>query len=225
MNQLLDNITWFTLTGPHALYASGAKDARRYAAGFSPIVGFANPTRPDFTALAAYCEPGEQLYCPEWKGEAPTGWSIHVEKSLFRMAWEEAIPETDEFPDAIKLGPQHADQALELAKLTNPGPFGLRTIELGEYFGWFEDGRLAAMAGERMYAGTLREVSGICTHPDFRGRGLASRLTLKLIRREMQRGETPFLHVMGDNPTAYRLYQKMGFRDYCETTLRVISRY
>ena len=80
------------------------------------------------------------------------------------------------------------------------------------------------MAGERMYADTLREVSGICTHPDFRGRGLASRLTLKLIRREMQRGETPFLHVMGDNPTARRLYQQMGFRDYCETTLRVISR-
>lgn len=224
MNQLLDNITWFTLTGPHALYASGAKDARRYAAGFSPIVGFADPARPDFTALAAYCEPGEQLYCPEWKGEAPTGRSIHVEKTLCRMVWEGAIPETDEFPDAIKLGPQHAAQALELAQLTNPGPFGPRTIEFGEYFGWFEDGRLAAMAGERMHAGTLREVSGICTHPDFRGRGLASRLTSKLIRRQMQRGETPFLHVMGDNPTAYRLYQKMGFRDYCETTLRVISR-
>jgi len=224
MNQLLDNITWFTLTGPHAVYASGAKHARRYAAGFSPIVGFADPARPDFAALEPYCEPDEHLYCPEWKGEAPAGWCIHLEKSLFRMVWEEAMPEADEFPDAIRLGPQHADQALELAQLTNPGPFGPRTIELGEYFGWFENGRLAAMAGERMYAGTLREVSGICTHPDFRGRGLASRLTLKLIRREMQRGETPFLHVMGDNPTARQLYWKMGFRDYCETTLRVISR-
>ena len=225
MNQLLDNITWFTLTGPHALYASGAADARRYAAGFSPIIGFADPTRPDFTALAAYCEPGEQLYCPEWKGEAQDGWSIHAEKAMFRMVWEGAIPETDEFPDAVMLGPQHATQALELAQLTNPGPFGPRTIEFGEYFGWFEDGRLVAMAGERMHAGTLREVSGICTHPDYRGRGLASRLTLKLIRRQMQRGETPFLHVMGDNPGAHRLYRKMGFRDYCETTVRVISRH
>ena len=224
MNQLLDNIIWFTLTGPHALYASGAMDARRYAPGFSPMVGFANPARPDFTALAACCEPDEQLYCAQWKGEAPTGWCIHVDTSLFRMVWEGAIPETDEFPDAIKLGPQHAAQALELAQLTNPGPFGLRTIELGEYFGWFEDGRLAAMAGERMHAGTLREVSGICTHPDYRGRGLASRLTLKLIRRQMQRGETPFLHVVGDNLTAYRLYQQMGFRNYCESTARVISR-
>jgi ribosomal protein S18 acetylase RimI-like enzyme len=224
MNQLLDNITWYTLTGPHAVYAAGTQDARRYAAGFSPILGFADPARPDFDALVAWCEPGEQLYCPEWKGEAPAGWRIHLEKSLFRMVWEEAMPDADEFADATRLGPEHADQALELAQLTNPGPFGPRTIELGEYFGWFEHGRLAAMAGERMYAGTLREVSGICTHPDFRGRGLARRLTLKLVRREMQRGETPFLHVMGDNPAARRLYHKMGFRDYCETTLRVISR-
>jgi GNAT superfamily N-acetyltransferase len=224
MNQLLDNITWFTLSGPHARYACGAKDARRYAPDFSPIVGFANPARPDFTALAACCELDEQLYCAQWKGEAPSGWRIHDEKSLFRMVWEGAIPETDAFPDAIRLGPQHASQALELAQLTNPGPFGLRTIELGEYFGWFENGRLTAMAGERMHAGTLREVSGICTHPDFRGRGLARKLTLKLIRHQMQRGETPFLHVMGDNSSAYRLYQKMGFRDYCESTARVISR-
>ena len=224
MNHLLDNITWFTLTGHQSRYASGANNARRYAAGFSPIVGFADPLHPDFASLAACCKPGEQPYCPDWAGDAPAGWCIHDEKSLFRMVWDEDIPDTDEFPDAIRLGPQHATQALELAQLTNPGPFGPRTIELGEYFGWFEDGRLAAMAGERMHAEKLREVSGICTHPGFRGRGLAQRLTLKLIRREMQRGETPFLHVMGDNPGARRLYQKMGFHDYCETTLRVIAR-
>jgi ribosomal protein S18 acetylase RimI-like enzyme len=224
MNQLLDNITWFTLTGPHEQYASGAKDVRRYAPGFSPIIGFADPARPDFDTLAAYCQPDEHLYCPQWKGEAPAGWSIHVEKVMFRMVWDEAMSEVDAFPDATRLGPQHAAAAFELAQLTNPGPFGPRTIELGEYFGWFEDGRLAAMAGERMHAGTLREVSGICTHPDFRGRGLARRLSLKLIHRVIKRGETPFLHVMGDNPSARQLYRKMGFRDYCETTARIISR-
>ncbi len=124
----------------------------------------------------------------------------------------------------MPLGPEHAALSLELARLTNPGPFGLRTIELGEYFGWFEGGQLVAMAGERMHAGPYREVSGICTHPDFRGRGLARRLALKLIRRQMQRGEIPFLHVMADNSDARRLYHKMGFCDYCETTLRIISR-
>ena len=124
---------------------------------------------------------------------------------------------------SVRLGPQHASQALQLAVLTNPGPLGQRTIELGDYFGWFEGERLVAMAGERMHAGLLREVSGVCTHPDFQGRGLARRLMIKLIRRQMQRGETPFLHVMRANNGAHALYERLGFRDYCETIVRVVS--
>jgi predicted GNAT family acetyltransferase len=79
------------------------------------------------------------------------------------------------------------------------------------------------MAGERMHAGTLREISGVCTHPDFQGRGLALQLMLLLIRRQMQRGETPFLHVMRDNVNARRLYRRMGFSDYREVVVRVVS--
>ena len=78
------------------------------------------------------------------------------------------------------------------------------------------------MAGERSHAGMLREISGVCTHPDFQGRGLAKRLMLKLIRREMLRKEAPFLHVMHDNTGARRLYERMGFRNYKETVVRVI---
>lgn len=80
------------------------------------------------------------------------------------------------------------------------------------------------MAGERMNVGSLREVSGVCTHPDFQGRGLARRLMLKLVRRQMMRSETPFLHVMHDNAHAHRLYGRMGFRDRQEMAVRVISR-
>jgi ribosomal protein S18 acetylase RimI-like enzyme len=224
MKHLLDNITWQTLTGPHAKYAAGADGARRYAAGFSPIVGFADAEHPDFAALARCCEPGEHFYCDGWSGAAPAGWQVDAESTLFRMLWDAAIPATDEAPEAVMLGPEHASQALALATLTRPGPFGPRTIELGEYFGCFEDQRLVAMAGERMHAGTLREISGVCTHPDFQGRGLARRLMAKLIRRQMQRNEAPFLHVMRDNSSAHRLYERMGFRIYRETVVRVVSR-
>ena len=112
----------------------------------------------------------------------------------------------------------------ELATLTNPGPFGIRTPELGEYFGYFDGERLIAMAGERMEVANLREISGICTHPDVQGRGLARKLTLKLVRREMQRGLTPYLHVLSHNTGARTLYTKMGFRDYLETVVRVVTR-
>jgi ribosomal protein S18 acetylase RimI-like enzyme len=223
MKQLLDNIMWNSLTGPHAHFSAGDARARRYAKGFSPIVGFPDPTRPDFEALQTLCDPGERFYCEQWTGSAPPGWQVEAESTMFKMLWDGVTPAQDEAPDALLLGPEHAAQALELATMMRPGPFGLRTIELGEYFGWFEGGRLAAMAGERMCAGTLHEISGVCTHPDFQGRGLARRLTAKLIRRQLLRGETPFLHVMSDNAAAYGLYERMGFKPYREVVVRVVS--
>jgi ribosomal protein S18 acetylase RimI-like enzyme len=224
MRELLDNIVWHTLTGPHAKFASGAGAARRYARGFSPIAGFRDPANPDFDALASLCEAGEPLYCDGWSGTAPAGWDIAADTTMFKMTWEGMLPVEDEAPDAIALGEANRDAAMALAALTRPGPFGPRTIELGEYFGFVEDGNLVAMAGERMHAGTLREISGVCTHPDFQGRGLARRLMRKLLRRQVLRGQTPFLHVMRANEAAHALYERMGFRTYKESTVRVLTR-
>jgi len=224
MTSVLDNIIWNCLSGPHTHFAAGADGVRRYARGFSPIVGCADPQRPDFDTLANYCEPGESFYLDIWSGTAPAGWRVEKEARMFKMVWSAPVPDSDAAPEATRLQPEHAAQALELARLTNPGPFGIRTPELGEYFGYFEGGRLVAMAGERMCAGDLHEISGICTHPDFQGRGLARKLTLKLVRRQALRGKTSFLHVMGHNAPARALYDKMGFRDYLETVVRVVSR-
>jgi GNAT superfamily N-acetyltransferase len=224
MKALLDNIAWHTLVGPHAKFAAGEGGARRYAAGFSPIVAFERVDAPDFAALTPFCGMDEHFYCDGWAGTPPAGWRVDSESTMFKMVFDGDLPAADAFPDAVPLGPEQAQQALDLARLTRPGPFGLRTIELGEYFGCFADGRLIAMAGERMHAGRLREISGVCTHPDFQGRGLARRLMLKLLRRQMHRDETPFLHVMRDNETARALYARMGFRDYRESVVRVLSR-
>jgi ribosomal protein S18 acetylase RimI-like enzyme len=224
MRHLLDNIVWHTLTGPQAKFASGTGAVRRYARGFSPIVGFADPANPDFDALASLCEPGESFYCDGWSGAAPAGWRIAADSTMFKMVWEGGLPVEDEAPDAIALGDAHRDDALALATLTRPGPFGPRTIELGEYFGFVVHGKLVAMAGERMEAGTLREISGVCTHPDVQGRGFARRLMRKLVRRQVLRGQTPFLHVMRDNETARALYERIGFRTYRESAVRVLTR-
>ncbi len=143
---------------------------------------------------------------------------------MFKMVWDGRPPESDEAPDAIRLEPEHATQALELATLTRPGPFGPRTIELGEYFGYFEGSRLIAMAGERMCGGEFHEISGVCVHPDFQGRGMARRLTSKVVRRQLMRNETPFLHVMRDNAGGRALYERLGFRNYRESAVRVIAR-
>ena len=223
MYELLENIIWNSLTGRQARFAAGVGDARRYARGFSPIVGFRNPQRPDLPALAPFCAPDEHFYCDIWSGPVPANCRVEKEATMLKMVWEGNMPACDEAPDAVPLSAQHAQQAVDLAALTNPGPFGIRTIELGEYFGYFDGPRLVAMAGERMAAGMLREVSGICTHPQYQGRGLAKRLTSKLVRRQMQRGETPFLHVMTDNAVARALYERMGFLRYRETVVRIIT--
>lgn len=224
MKPLLDNIFWHALTGAHTHYATGSGDARRYGPGFSPIVAFADVERPDFDALAPYCNADEHFYCDGWSSAAPAGWKIDAESTMFKMIWQGPIPDTDDAPKSVRIGPEHLSQVLALAALTRPGPFGPRTIELGEYFGCFDGDRLMAMAGERTFAGGFREISGVCVHPDFQGRGLARRLMRKLIYRQMRRGETPFLHVMHDNVGAHQLYQRMGFVDYCESVVRVISR-
>ena len=147
MRQLLDNIMWNCLSGPHAKFATGSGTVRRYAPGFSPIVGSENPEQPDFGTLEKFCEPGDSFYFDIWSGPAPAGWRIDKEAHMFKMVWEAPMPAEDAAPDAVLLRPEHFAQAVELARLTNPGPFGIRTPELGEYFGFFDGDKLIAMAG------------------------------------------------------------------------------
>lgn len=221
---LLDNIVWHTLLGPHARYTTGTDTIRRYVPGFPAFIGFADPDHPDWDALIPYVEPGELLYCDGWAGAPPDGWRIEFEATMLKMQWPGAMPAADEAPEAVLLGPQHAAAALELAELTHPGPFGLRTIELGEYFGVFDGARLVAMGGARRCAGGFGEISGVCTHPDFQGRGLARRLVVKMLWRLMECGEAPFLRVLKENDAAHRLYLRMGFCDYRESLVRVLVR-
>jgi ribosomal protein S18 acetylase RimI-like enzyme len=224
MFRLLDNIMWNCLSGPHAHLSVGTESTRRYARGFSPIVACADPDRPDFATLETLFESGESFYIDLWSGDAPAGWKLEKEARMLKMIWQGKPPPDDAAPDAARLQPDRYVAALELAKLTNPGPFGIRTPELGEYFGYFDDGRLIAMAGERLRAGDLQEISGVCTHPDYLGRGYATRLTMKLVHRQLRRGVTPFLHVVSHNTGARALYEKLGFRVHRETVLRVLTR-
>ena len=185
MNHPLDNVIWRSLVGDQARFAAGRGNARRYARGFSPIIAFQDDAAPDFEALAPFCETGEEFYCAGWSGPPPAGWRIDAETVMHRMLWDAAMPQSDAAPLAVPLAAPHAAQALALAQLTHPGPFGQRTLELGEYFGVFDGEHLIAMAGERMSALPFREISGVCTHPDCQGRGLARALTAKLVRRQM----------------------------------------
>lgn len=220
----LANIIWRSLSGTHAHLATGTDRIRRYAPGFSPLVAFDDPRDPDWAGLAPHCAPGERFYCAEWTGPPPDGWTIEVDAFMCAMLWRGATLATDPELNATRLAAEHAPQMTALSTLTKPGPFADRTVELGEWFGVFEGGALIAMAGERLQAGSLREVSGVCTHPDHQGRGLAKRLTQLVIRTQLERGQTPFLHVASSNTRALDLYRHMGFGVDREVAMRVISK-
>ena len=224
MDDDFSNIIWRCMNGSQRHLTAGDHRARRYLKGFSPIVAFADPERPDFAALAAICEPGERFYCSEWSGPVPAGWTLERDARMLAMVWTgRTTPAEDPSLDARRLGADDVPQMCALAALTRPGPFDTRTIEFGEYFGVFDGDRLLAMAGERMQDRHLREVSGICTHPDAQGRGLARRLTELVVRRELARGETPFLHVVSSNARAIALYERLGFTTARDVPVRIVS--
>src|ERR1700741_4589350 len=110
----------------------------------------------------------------------------------------------------LPLGDADASEMLALALLTEPGPFLRRTHTMGAFLGLRIDGRLAAMAGERMRFPGYTEVSGVCTHPDFRGRGLARRLSAAVLTAIEARGEQAFLHAWKTNLAAITLYESLG---------------
>lgn len=220
---MLDNIVWHALTGPQARYASGTGGVRRYRPGISSLTAFADPARPDLAALASCGDLGETLHCSGWSGPLPAGWRLDDERLLHRMVWADSLPSLDRL-EPVRLGRTHLPQMQALAALTEPGPFDVGVLELGAFVGWMEGPQLVAMAGERLFAGGFREISAVCTHPDYRGQGLARRLVAWLVRRQVDRGEQPFLQVMDDNALARRLYEQVGFRSRSQVVARTLTR-
>jgi len=123
-----------------------------------------------------------------------------------------------------RLGEADAAEMLELATLTKPGPFTLRAQELGEFFGVKIGARLAAMAGVRMKQEGFTEISGVCTHPDFQGRGLGRLLSVFVTQRIVEHGETPYLHAYTTNDAAIGLYEKIGYELRAELEVAVVRK-
>jgi ribosomal protein S18 acetylase RimI-like enzyme len=220
---ILANIFWRALTGSQAHLGEGTPRIKRFRRGFPAMIGFDDPAAPDFPALAPFCDPGERFYCAEWRGPEPAGWKLEVDALMCAMAWRGDLPPADDSVPILRLEERHVPEMLVIADRCKPGPFARKPMEIGQWYGILEGDRVVAIAGERLHAHPYREVSGICTLPEYQGRGYARRLTHHVMRAQLARGFTPFLHVASANAAARKLYEGMGFVVDQEVAMRVVS--
>lgn len=223
--QALDHPVWASLAAHHAAMSLGDDRARRFARDVN-LFAAARDDGPDaLAALAGLLQKGEQVFLLQVPAIAvpPACAAVKVARGVQMLATRRLRADTDG-PAIQPLTEADAPEMLALARLTEPGPFLARTHTMGGFVGVRVDGRLAAMAGERFRFPGHTEVSGVCTHPDFRGRGLARRLSAAVAATIAARGERAFLHAWRSNAAAIALYESLGFECRTEVNVTVLER-
>jgi len=220
----LDRPAWHALTTRQAHLAQGDAHAWRFAPEYGVFAAAADENFESQSALIALTPPEGAIALVETGPVAPPpGLTLRMQPMIHQMIATDFMPGEPDL-DIVPLGDADAPEMLALATLTEPGPFFARTHQLGDFIGVKRDGRLIAMAGERMKVPGFTEVSAVCTHPDHRGHGYAGKLTRIVASRIAARGEMPFLHVYPHNKGAIALYEAMGFTLRREMVLSVMGR-
>ncbi len=221
---ILDRPVWNSLSTKHAAFSIGGDRARRFAPDIGPLAG-ARDDEPDSLAALAELVPadGTLLLLQAAPIIIPSTLVATMTFPAVQMVADRIVEVAAE-PRIEPLTADDAPQMLELATLTKPGPFATRTHALGSFFGIKENGVLLAMAGERMKHDGYTEVSGVCTHPDARGRGFARSLSAHVARRIVERGEMAFLQAWSTNTPAITLYESLGFKLRRELLVAAVAR-
>jgi ribosomal protein S18 acetylase RimI-like enzyme len=207
----LDNPFWSSLQTRHRDIALRHGEAARYPADYAPFLGVAHAGVDVAESVAPLVSPGESVYLLGIAPVVPDGWRLEAFRPLAQMVCTAPLEVVDG-PEIIALSDAHRADVLALTALVYPHYFRQRTMDMGRYFGIYQESRLAAITGERLGTGEYTEMSAICTHPDFNGRGYARRLTAMLTNDTLQMGRIPFLHVSHENTRAKQLYEQIGFR-------------
>jgi ribosomal protein S18 acetylase RimI-like enzyme len=208
----LANPAWHALATRQRALGVGDGPARRYRDDVSVFWAVDEPDDGGWAALAELAGPGAGVVLArEGLGDPPAGWERLGGETGDQMVATTLAGAAGPDPGIRRLGEADVGEMLALTALARPGPFLVRTIELGDYFGVFAGDRLVAMAGERMRLPGFAEISAVCTHPEARGRGLGSALTRHVAQAIVERGETPILHVRRENHDAIRVYERLGF--------------
>ena len=223
----LDNVIWQALTTRDAQFAESFDEARRFVREVGPLGAFREHGERGYASLAGLVGRGGTiglfLDAPfeDEPDELRAGWNFMAGAPLLQMVADDDIAQNARResaavacgPELLELGTRDSAEMIELTAMTKPGPFSSRTHELGTYLGIRSEGKLVAMAGERLKVPGHTEVSAVCTHPEHTGKGYAGILMAEVMKRIRNHGEIPFLHVRQDNVRAIEIYKRLGFRE------------
>jgi ribosomal protein S18 acetylase RimI-like enzyme len=220
----LDNVFWSALATAPSHRVLGDALARRFRPEFAVFAAMPRRSLAAFEALAALMQPGEVVAMAEVDDFDPGPlFDVVDRKNLVQMIGgvTGTVADAGRF---VVLGPADVPRMTALVAETAPGPWSARTSELGRFLGYVADGRLVAMAGERLRAPGHCEISAVCCHPDFRGRGLPTDLMRLVSQAIVARGDVPFLHALAENTSALALYEKLGLRRRQQRRLAILRR-
>jgi ribosomal protein S18 acetylase RimI-like enzyme len=104
---------------------------------------------------------------------------------------------------------------VRLYKVAYPGNwFDSRMLQTGRYVGIWHENELVSVAGVHVYAPEygVAALGNVTTHPAWRGRGLAARVTARLCQVLLADGIGAIgLNVKADNHGALACYARLGF--------------
>ena len=232
----LDNPAWHALNGPHAIFAEGTARVKRYRRGILPFAAWAGgdgsgPVDGDLHAWNEWIAPGEVFFLIGELPPLPEDWSLLADLPCAQMVGPAAVAERDAAgvvgraagtvggaaarkegaAEIIALDVEDREELYQLVQKVQPGYYERDTQQLGQYYGIQQEGRLVAVAGERLHPEGLTEISAVCTDPDYTGRQYAQQLILQLCADQLAQGGRSFLHVLETNTRAIRLYEYLGF--------------
>lgn len=224
MYTILDNPVWTSLTTRHAAIAKGDSHVKRYLPDIVPFIASVDDSGAHDRSMADLVGADERLIVLQ-SAERPLDRSLQVVSRTVavQMVAVADMPAFDE-QRIVPLAESDSADMLALASLTRPGPFSLKAQSLGQFWGVKQNGRLVAMAGQRLAQPGYVELSGVCVHPDIQGQGLGRLVSRYVAGRIGATGDLPYLHCYATNASAIALYRSIGFEIRCELHVTVIAR-
>ncbi|PSL30940.1 GNAT family N-acetyltransferase [Chitinophaga ginsengisoli] len=205
----LDNPVWRALQTTHKAFAQGTERVQRYPVDYLQFMGCADPLHADLNEILPWTAVGEKMLMIGELPVLPPNWALVRQLDCIQMTCDQAV--SIESPDVVPL--EDVEEMLALVTLVQPGFFYKNTPKLGPYYGIYQEGQLVAIAGERTRINGMVEVSAVCTHPSFTGRGYAQQLVAHIMNKNVVEGNELYLHFLTSNERARKVYERLGFRD------------